>query len=210
VASIPYTPQPTAIPRFLKHIQAAGVPAKVTQQYLATVGFKSTNDLTLIPILKTIHFLDASGAPTQQWRDYRNTTRARSVLGSAIRASYSDLFAVYPDADRRDAEALRNFFGSHTDLSGSTLDLAVRTFRTLCADAEFPSGDQPASLPHAEVPSAESPRRGAPDAVPVQIKHAPVLQSVNLNIQLQLPATDDASVYEKLFAAMRKHLLDRD
>ena len=31
--------------------------------------------------------------------------------------------------------------------------------------------------------------------------------TVNINLQLQLPATDDASVYDNLFSALRKHLL---
>jgi len=33
--------------------------------------------------------------------------------------------------------------------------------------------------------------------------------TININIQLQLPATDDASVYEKLFDAMNKTILAR-
>ena len=43
MASLPYSPQPSAIPKFLKHIQGAGVPTKVTQAYLASVGFRSSN-----------------------------------------------------------------------------------------------------------------------------------------------------------------------
>ena len=31
--------------------------------------------------------------------------------------------------------------------------------------------------------------------------------TLNVNIQLQLPATAEGEVYEKLFAAMRKHLM---
>jgi hypothetical protein len=32
--------------------------------------------------------------------------------------------------------------------------------------------------------------------------------TLNVNIQLQLPATAESEVYEKLFAAMRKHLIE--
>jgi hypothetical protein len=31
--------------------------------------------------------------------------------------------------------------------------------------------------------------------------------TININIQLQIPATDDATVYEKLFEAMNKTIL---
>ena len=31
--------------------------------------------------------------------------------------------------------------------------------------------------------------------------------TVNINIQLQIPATDKAEIYDSFFAAMKKHLL---
>jgi hypothetical protein len=31
--------------------------------------------------------------------------------------------------------------------------------------------------------------------------------TLNVNLQLQLPATSDGEIYEKLFGAMRKHLM---
>ncbi len=104
-----------------------------------------------------------------------------------------------------DNEALRNYFSTHlSNLNDSTLQLVVRTFKTLCEGADF---EDPAA-------SEEVILRTVPikDRETTQAK--PRLQdqgnlTVNINIQLQLPATDDATVYEKLFEAMNKTILAR-
>jgi len=205
MAELIYTPNPATIARFLKHIQSAGVPTKMTVQYLVGVGFKSKNDRYLIGIMKSLRFVDSSGTPTEFWSGYRDKSKSKEVLGKALRDAYSDLFVTYPDADRKDADAIRNFFGSRSKVAESTLRLAVTTFRTLAGEATFSSEPSEAGRPAAvAVPGQrisapeESPRehgrRGAPP--------------VTINIELQLPETDNADVYDKLFAAMRKYLLD--
>jgi len=86
----------------------------------------------------------------------------------------------------------------------STLGLIVSTFKTLCELADF-EATKPAEAVSAEEvektpgtpPKRRSSAETASSGVPV----------VNINIQLQLPATDDATVYDKLFAALKKHLL---
>ena len=203
MASVPYTPTPASIPKFLQHIQSAGVPAKVTQIYLVGVGFKSTNDRYLIAILKAIDFIDNSGTPTDRWRSYRDKAKAPGVLAAGIRHAYSELFETYPDAYRKDDEAIRNFFGSRTDLGESTLGLAVRTFKALCEKANFEGPEVTeeivediGKLAKVEVKQGKAASGGMGATSPV----------ININIQLELPPTEDASIYEKLFAAMRKNL----
>jgi len=205
MASAIYTPTPASIPRFLAHIQTAGVPPKVSQEYLTSVGFKSTNDRPLIPVLKALGFLDSSAAPTERWRNYRDKGKAKGVLAAAITEAYSGLFETYPDAYRRDNEALRNYFSTHSsNLNESTLQLVVRTFKTLCEGADFAS---PAAaeevLDHVKIKD-----KGATTTVHTQAEHDGGL-TVNINIQLTLPATDDYNVYEKFFEAMNKTILAR-
>jgi hypothetical protein len=199
MAEFPYTPRLASLPRFLDHIQKAGVPAKVTQTYLKSVGFKSGNDTYLLSILKFIGFLDTSGAPTQAWREYRNKAASRGVMAASVRAAYSDLFAVYPDAWRKDDEALLNYFSSHTALAKATLQRVVATFKVLCAHADFEAAGELAvtpSRPPVEPSVLATPERPAAAPAP----------SITIAIQLQLPPTDDPTVYDNLFAAMKRHL----
>ena len=139
----PYHVNTANVKRFLEHIPSAGVPDKVTARHLESVGFKSTNDRAIIGILKFIGFLSSSGNPTELWRAYRNKSQSQKVLAAALRKAYSTLFTTYPDANRKDNEALRNFFSSHTSVSESTMNLMVRTFKTMSDMADFSSADTP-------------------------------------------------------------------
>ncbi len=200
-----YTPTPATITKFLEEIQGQGVPPKVTIQYLESIGFKSTNDRPLIAVLKALGFVDASGVPTERWRNYRDKGKAKGVLAAAITEAYGNLFDIYPDAYRRDNEALRNYFSTHSsNLNDRTLQLVVRTFKALCASADFAS---PAA---AEEILEQTTTKDKVDVTRIkrQEAHGGAL-TININIQLQLPATDDATVYEKLFEAMNKTILAR-
>ncbi len=200
-----YTPNTAAIPRFLAHIQSAGTPSKVTQSYLKSVGFKSGNDSYLIPIMKALGFVDVSGVPTDRWKDYRNKSRAQRVLGSAMHATYVELFETYPDADQRPNEALRNFFSTHhSKLSESTLELVVRTFKTLAAHAAFDTGADGLPVAH------DAQEEGTPSNVtPPQILASPRASTgpdVHIDVQIHIPATATAEQIDQIFASMGKHL----
>jgi hypothetical protein len=191
-----YTPTPASIGKFLAHIQEAGVPQKVTTRHLQSVGFKSTNDRQLVTIMKGIGFIDQAGNPTDTWKAYKDKGHAKTVLAGALRVAYADLFSTYPDAYRKDDEALYNYFASKTGLAKATVDLMVRSFKAFCERADFESEGPTVPPPAAVNPPLASNGRANAAQVP----------SVNINIELHLPPTDDADVYEKLFAAMKKHL----
>ncbi len=200
-----YSTSPANIPRFLAVIQSAGEPSKVDGTYLKSVGFKSGNDAYLPPILKALGFLDSAGVPTERWRVYRNKQKAKGVMAAALLEAYPELFKTYPDACRRDNEALRNFFSTHSSgLAERTLQLVVRTFKTLCEHADFDAPEVEQEI--LERPLAKEGRQ-APPADRYHEQQGPI--TVNINIQLQLPATDDASIYEKLFEALNKTILAR-
>ncbi len=202
MAEFPYTITPANLKEFLKHIQSAGVPEKVNQTYLEQVGFKSKNDRNIVGILKFIGFLDPNGVPTGVWTNYRNKSAAGVILASAIRSGYSDLFNTYPDANRKDNEALRDYFSAHTKVGDRALVAIVGTFKTLCEQADF-EGAEPERT---ELPTTLD-RKGGPAASRTTQPGAPSVPAININIQLQLPATEDGTIYEKLFAALKKHLL---
>lgn len=141
------------------------------------------------------------------WKAYRNKGQAKAVMAAALRKAYATLFATYPNAHQKDNEALRNFFSSHTDVGESALSLMVRTFKALTELGDFDNAaDQDPGTLEAVLSEPE------PDAgVTVRQQQRPLAgkgaMTVNINIQLQLPATDNATIYENLFAAMKKNLL---
>ena len=201
MADLIYTTKPTSLAKFLDHIQTAGVPPKVNGAYLKSVGFRDSNDTSVIRVLKSVGFVDAAGTPTPSWRAYRDRSKGRAVLGEAVKRAYRDLFETYPDADRKDTEALRNFFSAHSTAGNEALALAVRTFKALAGGADF---EGPTESPESEpvVAVQESP------LPTLQVGSHAVRPTIAVNVELHLPATDDPKVWESLFAAMRKHLLD--
>jgi len=177
----------------------------VTFKYVESVGFTSSNDRAIITTLKFIGFISSSGVPTDVWRAYRNKSQSKKVLATALRKSYGTLFTTYPDAQRKDNEALRNFFSSHTSVGEGTLSYMVRTFKTVADMADFGSpGETLEEELEGEEESLES--TGGEKVVKRKLTTGNGM-TVNINIQLQIPATDKAETYDSFFAAMKKHLL---
>ncbi|MCZ6866471.1 MAG: DUF5343 domain-containing protein [Chloroflexi bacterium] len=208
MADYRYTLNPAGLKRFFGHMQTEGIPtSKVNRGYLVTIGLKSSNDRAIINVLKSLGFLDTSGNITDLWRGYRDRDMAPVLLATNIRKTYSELFDTYPDAYRKDDEALLNFFRAKTSLGKRAVSAVLTTFKTLCELADFETGKSELA------PTTAGTRRER--AIPQKEEGVATIPSataltLNLNIQLQLPATDDFAIYDKLFEAMKKHLINRE
>lgn len=126
-----------SLKNFLAKIPSIGIPEGVTIRYLYSLGFKSTNDRTIIPVLKFIKFLDGSGKPTEFYRNYRDTSQSSIILAKSIKEAYSELFKIYPDAHKQDNISLENFFRTQTGLGERAIKAMVETFKALSSMADF-------------------------------------------------------------------------
>jgi hypothetical protein len=207
LADFPYAQNAASLKKFLTvHIPSAGVPPKVTHQYLEAVGFKSSNDRSIIRVLRAIGLVEESGVPTASWQQMRDRNRAGTVMAKAVSLAYAPLFATFPNAQDKDPESLKGWFSANTKHGQSALRLIVSTFKALCDVADFGPQTEGAAVP-SNVSELRTPV-GVPAAV--ASSSAMVIPSININIQLHLPATDDSAVWESLFASMKKHLLSAD
>ena len=188
---------------FLGRIPTAQTPTKVTTEYLEAAGFRSKNDRAIIPILKFAGLLSDDGRPTESYTLMRDKNQSGAVLASLIKKSYSELFDMYSDANNQSNQALKNFFSTKTTGAEPVVNQIVATFKTLCETADFGAG--------ATVTSEPEEKPGEATIYRVQ-QHASSQESgvtINLNIQLQLPPTEDASIYDKIFESLKKHLIER-
>jgi hypothetical protein len=195
----PYILNTGRLKSFLESIPKIGVPDKINTNTLPMLGYKSTNDRPIVKILRFIDFIDVNGVPTQNYINFRDTSKAKIVMASAIRKAYSDLFKMYPDAHKKDDETLKNFFRPTTKAGEQVVERMVDTFKALCsfADFEATTGIEGEVKEHVKIE---------------KIKEAEELPSgitLNLNIQIVLPTTDDASVYDKIFRALKEHILSK-
>jgi hypothetical protein len=208
----PYVTVTTSLRKFIEDLPTYGRPTKVTQKWLEGLGFKSTNDRRLIPVLKFVGFVSSEGVPTPVWARYRGAERG-AVLAEALRQSYGALFQTFPDAQRRDAEALLNFFRANTDLAEGAARRCVQTFQILAAAADWDK-DPPDDIDLDEDDDVkdenDEQRLGKDGRSSGRRRKTPPTGGItlNINIQLQLPANADGKTYDQLFAAMGKHLKD--
>jgi hypothetical protein len=203
----PYTQNTGSLLSVIKAIGSHGVPNKFTAKELPVWGFKSSNDRNISNVLKFIGFLDNSGIPQDGWT--RARTDAPSAVAAGVRAGYAELFQTFPDAHRKDTEALTNFFKAKTTVGDAVVKQMVSTFRALAQFGNFDAADAAAEGPD-ELKSSEALSQSP-------IKHSTALVSgipsakgmtINLNIELSVPTDSTGEVYDKFFSAMKKHLLD--
>lgn len=202
-----YTTKTGSLKDFLERVKSKelGIPDKVTLDYLESIGYKSTNDRPIVRVLKSINFIDNSGVPTPDFENFR-TENSKQVMASALRKTYAELFKIYPDPLKKTNTDLENFFAKkEPSLKKGTLEYYVATFKTLCEFADFeaePFETEGAGEKRGKEPEGE---RGKAPIVPKM----PEGLSINLNIQITLPVTDNAEVYDKIFEALKKHIFNR-
>jgi hypothetical protein len=187
-------------------IQNAQAPKRFTFSFLESLGYKSTNDRLIIPVLKSLGFLTASGEPTTRYFAYLDQTRGSKVLAEGIRDAY-DLFQVNRKANEMSQTEVKNKLKTLTQGKGSdtVIDNMARTFKALSQLADFT-----AEGPQFEAPETES----TPETPPAEPKPEPhparsVLKLGELvyNIQLVLPDSRDQAVYDAFFKSLKEHLL---
>jgi len=189
----------------LDAIRAGQAPEKFTQIHLKNLGFASSSDRLIIPVLRVLGFLNDDGSPTQRYFDFLDQTQSGRVLATALRESYDDLFRINKKAYEWSQTDLVNKLRTLTEgkYSDSVLSKMAMTFATLAELAEWRAVEVPAkpeeAAPkvevHRETPSAGSGR------VPVDALR------LTYTIVIQLPSSRDQSVYDAIFKSLKEHLL---
>ncbi len=209
----PYSTATGSISPILTKIQSVGKPATVNKKWLSSIGFKKDSEQRIIGILKFLLLVDEKGVPTDLWTQFRSIKTGKSVLGSAIKNAYKELYDIYPNAHELANDELSDFFSTRTSAGALALTHTINTFKNLAGFADFGHAT--------EEPVAQSPTVGkkGDNSPPVEKPVQPISQSppihlaagkdvaININIQLTVPETTNEEVYQKFFEAMKKHLL---
>ena len=194
--------------KFLEEIRSAGVPERVTVEFLKTLGFKSSNDRPIIAVLKGIGFLDANGAPTDSYRAFRDPDVGPKVLARALRSAYSDLYLANTKAHDLPIEKLKGIIATRTSKGKVVVKLIAGTFKALAKAADFsePNAEIDKAIGKSTEKSKESGDAGGKVALPPSPPGAGVA-GFHYNIQIHLPTTTDITVYNAIFKSLREHLL---
>lgn len=204
MAEFTYTTVPGKVKPLLDKLRNVGVPPKATVQWLKTIGFTSSNDSSLLGVLKTVGLVDATGVPTGTWSKFRGANH-RKVLGEAIRVGYGELFAVYPDAWQRPNTDLEHVFSTSSGAGKQVIAKTVSTFKALCECADFGvADDQPA--PVIQTGPMHSPITASPAQTTPIATHGGSTPSVHIDIQIHISPEASTDQIDQIFKSMAKHL----
>jgi hypothetical protein len=189
---------------FLGKVRSLGVPSNVTTKWLESIGFKSSNDRSILAVIHQIRFIDDANNPTEKWTKYRGGNY-KQVLADGIREGYADLYAIYPDAHNRNNEELENFFSTKSAAGKQVISAIVGTFKALCELADFSiiptlssniNVENIANLPPTVVVSNEQAGKENPIFTP------------KLHIDIQIHISPDATPQqiEQIFKSMAEHI----
>jgi hypothetical protein len=199
-----YLLQTKNLDAILRAIRGAQAPEKFTVKFLEQLGFKSTNDRSIIGVLKGFNFIDDAGTPKQRYYEYLDETQHKAVLGQAIQDAYGDLFKVNNKANEFTQTEIKNKLKTLTQggKGDAVLSKMAMTFANLCKHATF--GAPPAKKPLEEPATKKAEDKKQPEDGDDK-KQRPMNLSYVINIEL--PPTRDSAVYEAIFRALKEHIL---
>ncbi|WP_199513890.1 DUF5343 domain-containing protein [Nucisporomicrobium flavum] len=193
----------------LKKIVDGVAPDKFTNEHLKSIGFTSSSDRGIIPVLKDLGFLGGDGTPQPRYHNYRDRSRSGAVLAEALREAYSDIFHIREVPTTTDRPAVEGLFRSKLNSSDRVSQQQAATFYALLKNADLqaqsPAGATippvkkatPAVEDASERNEASSSPAGRPSLKP----------ELHYTIQIHLPATKDIEVFNAIFQSLRSNLL---
>lgn len=188
-------------PIFKKIIDGTA-PEKFSNEHLRGLGFKSSNDRAIIPVLKDLGFLTADGTPTQRYHNYRDHSKSKKILGEALKEAYSEIFHLNEKPTESDRQAILGKFKTTHNVSDKVAELQTKTFFTLLKLADISTVSK---LKQPKSSKEEKPEPKKEGKLPEK-KELPL--SLRYNIEIHLPATKDIEVYNAIFKSLRMHLGD--
>jgi Family of unknown function (DUF5343) len=193
----------------LNKIVEGVAPPKFTTEHLKSLGFASSSDRSIIPLLKDLGFLAADGTPTARYQDYRNRSRSKAVMAEALRDAYEDVFHIREVPTPADRDAVKGLFKSKHNSTDRVAELQAMTFFALLPMADLkakPSGPKVPDSIKREVADGET-GDGAKggDQPPPSLRQ--LTTELHYTIQVHLPATKEIEVYNAIFRSLRENLL---
>lgn len=185
-------------------MQRAGVPKRVTYDFLKQLGFASSGDRPVIAVLKALRFLDDSGVPTDRYRRFKDPAQAPGVLAEAMRDAYADVFTVDQSANSRTTNDLKGIFARLSDKGDSVNTKMATTFKTLADMADFAAPPTTAPVAPTKEPVGDELSERDPIAQREPGRAAGVV--VHHDIHVHLPVTTEIAVYDAIFRSLRENL----
>jgi hypothetical protein len=216
---LPYVNSYGKVKPLFEKIAAAKVPDAFTQKYLSeTLGLTSTADRPLIPLLRSLGFIDAAGRPSHDYAALKNPQKSGAAIAKATKHAYAALFAANERAHTLSNEDLK---GLVAQVAGTDEDITARaagTFKALvslsdtdvlsegAAEASQPSTEEERTIDVGEEASAPAKAGGGSVRKQILGSDTGLRPEFHYNIQIHLPSSGTEETYLNIFNALRKAL----
>lgn len=204
--TLPYLSSNKNVAELFEKILSAQKPPSFTHAYLQnTIGLKGTNDRPLIPMLRTLGFLDSANIPTPSYDLLKNKATAKGAIAAAIRKAWEPLFKANEKANELGAPELKGLLSQVSGVDEKIVDLSARTFAAFAKLADFKAQ----SAPSEPYPVDEEELEEDIDEAD-KLKNKKRLIGTGLrpefhyNIQIHLPGNGTEETYLNIFNALRR------
>lgn len=213
--SLPYLATNKNVPILFEKISSAKVPEAFTQAFLhTTLGLKGSNDRALIPLLRSLGFLDQSNVPTSSYRVLKGDG-AKAAIASGVRLGYASLFDADQNANKLSPEKLKSLVAQVAGTDDGATSRISNTFVALAKCADFdaePTPTKSAKNSNDELPEIDdeielndAPLKIRDSGIAAKKSSAGSLRTeFHYNIQVHLPSNSSEETYLNIFNALRK------
>jgi hypothetical protein len=198
---LPYLTSYKNVGKLFEGIYSAKQPDQFTHEFLQkTLGITASGDRSLIPMLRTLGFIDAANRPTAAYGALKNSGRRKPAIAEAIRRAYAPLFEANEQAEKLPNEELKGLVAQIAGSDDNMTTKIVGTFNALKAQADFntvappPDKTKESEAKDTDEESEELSKKKGKGFEP----------QFHYNIQVQLPANGTEETYLNIFSALRK------
>lgn len=198
----PYMLSNNKIKPILDAVQVSAKPTKFTHEFLKNLGFTSSNDRAVIPLLRKLGFLNENGAPTEYYDDLRDASNRGRVIAERMKELYSDLYTINTEIHKASDDEIKGAISRVTGKDETSVNRYFNTFKALTNIADFST---PSSKKEKNIESEQE--KNAEEVYSSSIGEESKKPEFHYNIQIHLPATTDVSVYNAIFKSLKESLL---
>lgn len=210
MASLPYITSPGNIDKALNGIKSAAVPERVSQDFVKTIlKIPGGSGDQMTSFLKKLGLANNDGSPSDTYKKFRNPASSGAAIATAIRTAYAPLYVRNEFMHELDDNALLGLAVEETGEAhdSNPVKLTVSCIKHLKTFADFKT-DPTHGVPNI-IKADEKP---PPDVPPPsgQMTTRQVEFKLGYTINLNLPATSDAAVFDAIFKSLKENLLRED
>ena len=205
----PYTQAYSRLPDIFASIETAGTPPRFNNEFLkSTLGYTSSNDRAVIPILRALGFISPGGEPTQRYNDFKGHDGGRA-LAAGLREGWAPLFMADQQIYAKQVADIQKRVVTITGANENLANRVAATFAKLCEIADWSGAEQKKEEQANDGGGAgrgddgaggdggKSEKTGNSSAGGLQLHQ---------DIHIHLPATSDPAVYRAVFQAIKSEL----